>query len=231
MLLLIFIATMVISLMAMGRVKGAYAHYSQIPASSGITGAEAAAAVMRTGGIDDVEIVATEGTLTDHYDPMARRLVLSEENYYGRSLAAVGVAAHEAGHALQHQQHYFPLQLRMVSVGVTNIANQMVMWLPIVGYFTGMIAGRSMFLLMAIGWGVIMAFNLVTLPVEFDASNRAKRVLGKLGLIAPGPEAEGVKDMLGAAALTYVASFVTSLLYFLYYLLPLLGSGRRDDRS
>jgi Zn-dependent membrane protease YugP len=160
---------------------------------------------------------------------MQKRLVLSEENYQGNSLAALGVAAHECGHALQHQQAYAPLHWRMASVGVTTFASQIVMFLPFLGFFTSgfhSISYSTIGWVMAISWGVIMLFNLITLPVEFDASARAKRALGEMGFIGTDEEMAGVRKTLDAAAWTYVAAFVTTLAYFLYHLLPLLLGGR-----
>lgn len=226
--LLLFIGTMALSLWATWRVKRIYMRYSQIPAASGITGAEAAARILDRAGIHDVEIVAQEGMLGDHYDPMHKRLVLSHENYYGTSLAALGVSAHECGHAVQHKIAYAPLKWRMLAVGATTFANQVVMWLPLIGMFTGMIRPYTGMMIMAVAWGVIMLFNLVTLPVEFDASRRAKAILSGMGFIREGEESDGVKRTLDAAGWTYVAAFITSLAYFLWHLLPLL-TGRSDD--
>jgi hypothetical protein len=220
---------MAISLWASARVKSVYNRYSQVPAASGATGAQVAAAILQRAGIDDVEIIPHDEFLGDHYDPMRKRLVLSEQNYHGNSLAALGVAAHECGHAIQHKIAYAPLQWRMASVGVTNFASQIVMWLPLIGMFTGMVSHYTGMWIMAIGWGVIMLFNLVTLPVEFDASNRAKQILAGMGYIGSEEEMRGVRKTLDAAGWTYVAAFVTSLAYFLWHLLPLILGGRRDD--
>src|ERR1700761_9234608 len=137
---LIFLATLAISLLASARVKMLYNRYSQIGASSRATGAQVAAAILQRAGIRDVEIVAANGLLGDHYDPLHKRLVLSMENYQSSSLAAIGVASHESGHALQHQQHYAPLHWRMAAVGVTQFASQIVLWLPMIGMFTGFLS-------------------------------------------------------------------------------------------
>jgi len=154
---------------------------------------------------------------------------LSADNFFGRSPAALGVAAHECGHAIQHQLAYKPLHWRMAAVGITTYANYIVMLLPMLGLLTGLIQPLTGALIMAVAWGVIMMFNLVTLPVEFDASRRAKAVLADMGMIAPGPEAAAVRKVLDAAALTYVAAFITSLAYFLMHLLPLLTGGRSRE--
>jgi len=228
MLILIFLGTLGISLLAMWRVKATYAKYSDFPAASGYTGAEAAAQILEAAGIHDVEIHEHEESLGDHYDPIHRRLVLSSQNYRTGSAAALGVAAHECGHAIQHKIGYAPLQWRMAAVGVTNFASQIVMWLPLIGMFTGLLSTYTGVLIMAVSWGVIMAFNLVTLPVEFDASRRARVILGQMGFIQPGAEATAVRKVLDAAAWTYVAAFITSLVYFLWHMLPLL-MGRSDD--
>jgi len=217
---------MVLSLWAMWRVKSVYNHYNQGVVSSGLSGSEVAARILLRIGISDVEITEGEGLLSDHYDPMHKRLVLSPDNYHGRTPAALGVAAHECGHAIQHAQAYAPLHWRMAAVGITNYANYVVMFLPLFGLFTGLISPMTGALFMAGAWGIIMLFNLVTLPVEFDASRRAEAELA--GFIAPGEEALGVKRVLDAAAWTYVAAFITSLAYFLWHLLPLLTGGSRE---
>jgi Zn-dependent membrane protease YugP len=225
--ILIIAGTFAISLWAAWRVKRVYRRFAQVPAASGVSGAQAAAAVLASAGIRDVEIVEHDEMLGDHYDPIHKRLVLSSENYHGCSLAALGVAAHECGHAIQHKTAYAPLHWRMAAVGVTTYANQIVMWLPLIGMFTGLIAPLTGALIMACAWGVIMLFNLVTLPVEFDASRRAVAVLDDMGLIRAREEMDGVRQTLNAAAWTYVAAFITSLAYFLWHLLPLL-TGRRE---
>lgn len=228
--ILLFVGTMAISLYAMARLKSTYHHYLGVETRSGLNGAQVAQRILDAADIHDVDIVAADGMLGDHYDPMNKRLVLSNENYHGTSIAALGVAAHECGHAVQHKIAYAPLQWRMAAVGAATFANQIVFWLPMIGMFTGIINNYyTMSMFMAAAWGVIMLFNLVTLPVEFDASSRAKVILGKMGFIQPGEEAQGVNKVLNAAALTYVAAFITSLGYLLYYLLPLLLGGRRND--
>ena len=152
--------------------------------------------------------------------------MLSEENYYGTSVAALGVAAHECGHAIQHKKLYAPLQWRMAAVGITGIATNMVMWIPIIGLFGGLIPYKLAITLMTLGMGVIMLFQLITLPVEFDATARAKKILASTGAVAAGPEYNAMSKVLSAAALTYVAAFVSSLAYFLYYLLRMMHSDR-----
>jgi Zn-dependent membrane protease YugP len=228
MIWILFIGTMALSLWAAARVKSVYHRYNQFAVRSGYTGREVAAAILRHNQIHDVEIAMGEGLLGDHYDPIHKRLVLSPDNYHGRTPAALGVAAHECGHAIQHAMAYKPLHWRMAAVGITTYANYVVMFLPLLGMMTGLIQPLTGALVMAVAWGVIMMFNLVTLPVEFDASRRAKLALAQFGFIEPGDEATGVKKVLDAAAWTYVAAFITSLAYFLWHLLPLLLGGNRS---
>ncbi len=229
MTLIVFVATLALSLWAAARVKSVYHRYSRGVVMSGLTGGEAAYEILRQAGIRDVDITHQDGMLGDHYDPLHKRLVLSTENYYGRSPAALGVAAHECGHAIQHQMAYKPLHWRMAAVGITSYASQIAMFLPILGWMTGLITPMVGLMIAAVAWGIIMLFNLITLPVEFDASRRAKVVLSNLGMIAPGEEAFAVRKVLDAAAWTYVAAFITSLVYFLWHLLPLLTGGRSRD--
>lgn len=226
--LFVFLGTLALAFAAQAYVKSSFRRYSKVPASAGYTGAEVAAEILRRNGISNVEIHETPHTLADHYDPRHRRLVLSTPVFRGQSLSALGVAAHECGHALQHKQAYFPLHLRMAAVGATNFASQIVMWLPILGMVTGFLSSKVGLMLMAAGWGVIMLFNLVTLPVEYDASARAKDMLARMGFLQSADERAGVARVLNAAALTYVAAFITSLAYFLMYILPLLTGRSRD---
>lgn len=225
--LLLFLGTMGLSLWAASRVKRIYREHSGQPSLAGLTGAQVAQRILHQEGIDGVDILSAEGDLNDHYDPLHRRLVLSEGNYHGTSVAALAVSAHEAGHAIQHARAYTPLHLRMAAVGATTVASQIVMWLPLLGLFTGLISTATTIMLVAAAWGVIMLFNLVTLPVEFDASRRARLALRSSGAISTVSEERSVDRVLNAAALTYVAAFVTSLAYFIWHLLPLLA-GRRE---
>lgn len=228
MILLLFLGTLAIGLLAQWHVKRTYARHSRTPVQSGLTGAEAAHAILRQAGITNVTIFEHEELLGDHYDPRHKRLVLSTQNYHGTSAAALGVAAHECGHAMQHKQAYAPLQVRMAAVGITSFASQLVMWIPLLGMFTGLLTGKTSLLIMAVAWGILMLFNLVTLPVEFDASRRAKLVLGQMGFIQAGAERAAVSQVLTAAGWTYVAAFISSLIYFLWHLLPLLTGRQRN---
>ena len=223
---LLFFGTLAISLWATWRVQAAYARFSQVPASSGLTGAEVGYRILTAAGIYNVQISETGQPIGDHYDPIHKQLVLSSQNFHGTSTAAVGVAAHECGHALQHKAAYAPLNWRMASVSMVGFANMAVMILPLFGALTGLF--RPMLLILCLAWGLIMLFNLITLPVEYDASARAKRVLRDMGFVQGSGEAAAVSRVLDAAALTYVAAFITSLGYLFYYLMLLLGGSRRD---
>ena len=226
-MLVLFLCTLAVGLLAQWHVKRTYARHSRTPMLSGYTGAEAAHAILRQADITNVTIVEHEELLGDHYDPRRKRLVLSSANYHGTSAAALGVAAHECGHAIQHKRAYAPLELRMAAVGITNFASQLVMWIPLLGMFTGLLAAKTGLVIMAAAWGVLMLFNLVTLPVEFDASRRAKLVLAKMGFIQAGAERAAVSQVLNAAGWTYVAAFISSLIYLLWHLLPLLTGRER----
>ncbi|MBR4597278.1 MAG: zinc metallopeptidase [Opitutales bacterium] len=220
--LIFIIIPIILGLYAQAKVSGAYGKNSRILSRRGITGAEAAREVMGSAGIDDVDIVEISGHLTDHYNPETKTLALSRENYRGTSLAAVGVAAHEAGHAIQHKQAYAPLKTRMALVPITQLASSI---LPVVifGGFV-LLGGRSGILCMEICvviYLIMTVFQLVTLPVEYNASARAKASLQDLGIL-DADEMRGVNETLDAAALTYVAAFVTSLGWLL-----LLLSNRR----
>lgn len=207
-LIALFIVPMLFGMYAQMKIRSAYAKNVRIPSRGRITGAEAAEAVMRSAGINNVEIVEVPGQLTDHYDPIHRRLALSRDNYRGTSLAALGVAAHEAGHAIQHKVGYKALKARMALVPVTMISSQLLPLVILGGFFfrmTGLID------LGIIIYFVLTLFHLVTLPVEFDASRRARAELAGLGIIDRDEEA-GVKETLNAAGLTYVAAFVGSLM-------------------
>ena len=224
--ILVIAVTLIIGMLAQGHVKGTFSKFSRVPARNNYSGAEVAQQILQSSGIHDVSIHEHNGFLGDHYDPIHKRLVLSSENFRGRSISAIGVAAHECGHALQHQQAYAPLKIRMASVGVTNYATNMTNSLVMLSFF-GFVSWGFILPIMAASYGVIMAFNLITLPVEYDASRRAKAILKQMGFTSAPDEDRGVARVLNAAALTYVAAFVTSMLFFLLYLLPFLTG--RDD--
>lgn len=221
-LIILVILMIPVALYAQFRVSSTYNRNARIPSRGGITGREAARAVMDRAGITDVSIEAIPGHLTDHYDPIGRKLVLSEENYNGTSLAALGVAAHEAGHAIQHKVGYSMLHFRMALVPATNFVSRVVPIVLLAGFFLARGLSGVMLDVAIICYAVITLFQLITLPVEFDASRRAKAQLVDLGIL-DRDEMPGVNQTLNAAALTYVAAFVSSLLYLLY-----LVSSRRD---
>ena len=213
-----------LSLWASWRVKSNFKKYSKVRSSRGITGAEAAAELLRTASIDDVKIVRTAGKLSDHYNPINKTLALSESVYDSSSIAAIGVATHEAGHAIQHAKHYGPLWVRSMLVPTANIGSSIGYFVMLIGLF---MASTNMVLVGAVLFSMVLLFQIVTLPVEFDATRRAKALVVEHGIILP-QEREGVDRVLNAAALTYVAAAVSTLLTLLYVLLRsgLLG-GRR----
>lgn len=214
----------VISLWASAKVKTTYGKYSRVRSMSGLTGADAAARILKSAGIYDVRIEHIAGNLTDHYDPRSRVLRLSDSVYGSTSVAAIGVAAHECGHAIQDDQSYAPLRIRNTLVPVANFGTQAA-W-PII--LVGLLFGSSQFLL---NLGILMfslgvLFQLVTLPVEFNASGRAIRILSDSGMLY-GEEIRQTKKVLSAAAMTYVAAAAASILSLLR--LVLLFGGRDRD--
>lgn len=218
---------MLFGMYAQFRVSSAYNKNVRIPSRGHITGAEAAEAVMRAAGVTGIQIVEVPGQLTDHYDPINKRLALSHDNYRGTSLAALGVAAHEAGHAIQHKVGYAMMTVRQTLVPATKIAASIANYVLIAGILLISSAiGGKLLMVGAIALATICLFQLVTLPVEFDASRRAKQQLVNLGILSRD-EMPGVNETLNAAALTYVAAFVASLGSLLHILMLL--SGRRDD--
>jgi Zn-dependent membrane protease YugP len=220
---------LIFGLWAQFRVMSAYQKNVEILSRGGITGREAAAAVMESAGITDVEIVEVEGMLSDHYDPSNRRLALSPDNYHGTSLAALGVAAHEAGHAIQHKVGYSMMTFRQTMVPAVQIAAPVAYVLCAFAiYLIGSVLGGVLLKIAVAALLVMTLFQLVTLPVEFDATRRAKAQLVNLGILQDD-EMAGVHETLDAAALTYVAAFVSSLGQLLHLLLILGGGGRRDD--
>lgn len=210
----------VITLIAQVRVKSTFKRFSRVGVRSGMTGAEAAAAVCRTAGVHDIRIERHQGFLSDHYDPRSRTLRLSPEVHDGRSVSSIAVAAHEAGHSIQHLVQYAPLGLRSKMVVVANIGSKLYL-LP---FFVGLMLARGQEAaegssvgqtLMAVGilmFAAVVLFQLVTLPVEFDASRRAKAVLAQTGIVSTQEEAVGVAKVLDAAAMTYVAAAATSIM-------------------
>src|SRR5256884_7295131 len=205
---LYLIVPAILGIWAQIRVTGAFNRWGKVRASSNITGAECAREILQAAQIHDVDVVETNDLLGDHYDPTKKQLHLSSNVYSTPSVAALGIAAHESGHAIQHARAYAPLKARMAIVPVTMIASQMLPFIIIGGLFfriTGLITvGIWCYL-------ILLVFQLITLPVEFDASRRAKILLREMGIIQPGEEAAGVNSVLNAAALTYIAAFIAAL--------------------
>ena len=199
---------LVLGFWAQSRISSAYRTWSGVGTLSGLSGADTARRILSDAGIGNVEVLEINGMLGDHYDPSARRLCLSTDVFHGNSVASVGIAAHECGHALQHREGYAPLEWRMAIVPATQFASRILPFVILGGFFfhiTGLIT------LGIICYTVLTVFQLVTLPVEFDASKRAKVILQRAGIVRPGEESSGVDAVLDAAALTYVAAFVASL--------------------
>ena len=205
---LYLIVPAILGIWAQIRVTGAFNRWGKVRASSNITGAQCAREILQAAQINDVDVVETNDFLGDHYDPANKRLCLSSNVYNTPSVAALGIAAHETGHAIQHAKAYAPLKARMAIVPMTMIASQMLPFIIIGGLWfriTGLITlGIYCYLILAI-------FQLITLPVEFDASRRAKIILQQMRIIQPGEEVVGVNSVLNAAALTYVAAFIAAL--------------------
>jgi hypothetical protein len=224
-LIFVMLPTAIISGAASMFVRSRFHRYSQVMSRRGFTGAEAAHALLQRAGIHDVEIVPAHGFLSDHYNPASKQLALSPDVYSGRSLAAIGVAAHETGHALQHATRYVPLYLRTALVPMASIGSSLSYFVILMGFLFGF---AQLILLGAILFGGVLVFQLVTLPVEFDASARAKRMVVEAGIVDPD-ERYGIDKVLNAAAMTYVAAVITTLITLLYYLWRAgVFGGRRD---
>jgi uncharacterized protein len=224
-LYLLFIAPgLALSLWASLRVKSTFNKYSKVRSMRGLTGAQAAQELLRGAGITDVTIVRSQGMLSDHYNPVNKTLALSDPVYDSDSVAAIGVATHEAGHAIQHARHYAPLWLRSALVPTANIGSSIGYMVMLFGLF---LASQNMVLIGAVLFSAVLLFQVVTLPVEFNASSRAKALVLEHGIVTMD-ERRGVDAVLNAAALTYVAAAVSTLMTLLYFLLRsgLLG-GRR----
>ena len=214
-----------LSLWASFRVKRAFKRYSKVPSARGMTGAEAAAELLRGAGITGVRIVPTHGMLSDHYNPINKTLALSENVYRTNSIAAIGVATHEAGHAIQHARNYAPLWLRSLLVPTANIGSGLGYIVMVLGL---LFSSTNMVLVGAVLFSAVLLFQIVTLPVEFNASSRAKVLVVEQGIITR-QEREGVDKVLNAAAMTYVAAAVSTLLTLLYFLMRAGLLGGSDD--
>jgi Zn-dependent membrane protease YugP len=199
---------LIIGIWAQIRVSSAFSKWGKVRATSNITGAECAREILQAAQIHDVDVVETNDFLGDHYDPANKKLCLSSNVFNTPSVAALGIAAHETGHAIQHAKAYAPLKARMAIVPMTMIASQM---LPFV-IFGGIFFRISGLITLGIYcYAILLVFQLITLPVEFDASRRAKIILQQMGIVQPGEEVAGVNKVLNAAALTYVAAFIAAL--------------------
>ena len=220
---ILLIIGMLLSLAASAKLKSTFAKYRRIRSASGLTGAEAAARILRAAGITDVQIRAIPGSLTDHYDPRTKTVSLSQDIYGQTSLAAVGVAAHECGQAIQHAVHYAPLEMRSAIVPVANLGSSLSWPLFLIGLLAGI---RPLTTAGIVLFSLAVLFQLVTLPVELNASSRALRMLEGTGILGVS-EVKGARKVLTAAALTYVAALAASILQLLRLLI--LAGGRRND--
>ena len=223
--ILIIIAA-IISLIAQWRVNSAFSKYSRVASMSGMTGAQAARMILQSNGINDVSVQRISGKLTDHYNPSTKVLNLSESVYGSTSVAAIGVAAHECGHAVQHQVGYFPLSLRTALVPVANIGSQLSWVFIIVGAILSF--NQTLITIGIIMFSAAVLFQLVTLPVEFNASARALEQLESNGILYRD-EVSQTRKVLSAAALTYVAAAATAILQLLRLIILFGGRDRRDD--
>jgi hypothetical protein len=218
-ILLVMLPGLAIGLWAQAKVRGAYAQASKMRAQTGYSGADAAREILSANGISDVRVEQTQGWLSDHYDPRSRVLRLSPQVFSGRSLAALGIAAHEAGHAIQHARNYAPLTLRNSAVPMASIGS----WLSFPLVFLGLLINMSGLMLLGILlFGGVVLFQMINLPCEYNASSRAREQLLDLGLVSSAEDAT-VRKVLNAAALTYVAAVVTALLNLMYYVMLFMG--------
>jgi Zn-dependent membrane protease YugP len=220
---LLVIAASVVAIIAQIRVSSAFNKFSRIRTRRGLTGAEIAEEVLAGAGINDVKVERIESWLGDHYDPTKKKLCLSPGVYDSESVAAVGIAAHECGHAIQHKEAYAPLKARMAVVPVTMLASKMLPFIVLGGFFFGLFRYKPILDLGIAIYAILTVFQLITLPVEYDASRRAKTILNRSGAVTMD-EAVGVNKVLNAAALTYVAAFLSAL----FHLLQLLALRNRD---
>jgi Zn-dependent membrane protease YugP len=216
---------LLLSIWAQVKVQSTFKRFSQVATHSGLSGAEAAGRILQAFGAQQVEVQRTQGFLSDHYDPRKRVLRLSPPVFGGRSISSIGVAAHEAGHALQHAQGYFPLQIRTALVPITQLGSWLAWPLLLMGFLLSAAALIKLGILFFTG---AVLFQLVTLPVEFDASKRAVAILGNQGILA-GTELDGTRKVLSAAALTYVAGAAAAVLQLVYFLLRAGMLGGRDE--
>jgi hypothetical protein len=211
----LLIPAVILAIYAQWKVRSTYKRFSTVPSSRGMSGASTARAILDESGLRDVPVEVTPGELSDHYDPKARVLRLSNDVYHGTSLAALGIAGHEAGHAIQHQESYGPLAIRNAIYPVVSIGS----WMAMPLFFIGLLLSSMRLLdLGIILFSVVVFFQVVTLPVEFNASNRAIAILGDRRYLV-GDEVDGAKQVLSAAALTYVAAAAMAVLNLLRFIL------------
>lgn len=222
---LLVIVGLALSLLASAKVKSAYSKYAKVRSMSGMTGAQAAERILHANGLYDVSVESVEGELTDHYDPSEKVVRLSESVYGKSSVAAVGVAAHECGHAIQHANAYLPLRFRTAIVPAANIGAKIAWPLILIGMILGSSSSRFLITLGIIMFSLSVLFQFVTLPVEINASRRAVNALSQMGILY-GEEVNGTKKVLSAAALTYVAAAASAALQLLRLILLF---GRRND--
>lgn len=221
---ILLVIGMLLSLAASAKLKSTFAQYRRVRSASGLTGEQAARRILMAAGITDVAVRSIPGSLTDHYDPRTRTVNLSQDSYGQTSLAAVGVAAHECGHAIQHATNYAPLDFRSALVPVANFGSNLSWPIFIIGLFAGI---RSLTTAGIVLFSLAVLFQLVTLPVEINASSRALKMLQSTGILG-SDETKGARKVLTAAAMTYVAALAASILQLLR-LVILAGGRRRDD--
>lgn len=227
--LLILVGGMVLAMLAAGRVKATFARWSQVRSRSGYTGEQVARAILQANGIHDVTVEPVHGKLTDHYDPSTKTLRLSEPVFHSNSVAALGIAAHEVGHAIQHAHRYAPLRFRSAWVPIANFGSSLSWIALMIGVGIAFSGGSTMLAWIGVGLlATVTVFTLITLPVEFDASRRALLSLQQGGVLA-ADEMPGARSVLNAAAMTYVAAAVTSVAQLLYWVMVLTGGSRSND--
>jgi uncharacterized protein len=219
-MLMLFIATLVLTLGVQMYLRSTYGRWERVANASGLTGADTARAILRANDLHDVKVEPVPGQLTDHYDPRTKTVRLSEAHFRVPSVAGSAVAAHEVGHALQHARAYAPLQMRSALVPVAQIGSSLGPWIVIGGFMLG---ATGLIQIGIILFAAAVLFQLVTLPVEFDASRRAVVEMERLGL-ATSADVGGSRQVLNAAALTYVAAAAASVAYLLYYVMQFAGS-------
>ncbi len=230
--LLFMLPIFILGIIAQSKVKGAYNKYSNVRNTKGLTGADAARMILNHYGVTDVSVVPVSGKLTDHYSPNEKVIRLSDGVFNSTSVAAVGIACHEAGHAAQHAEGYMPNKVRTALVPFCNFGSRYGILIAFIGMFIAALANMAyigeMMIYIGLGlYGLVAVFQLVTLPVEFNASKRAMDVIQAEGLLYEGAEQEGAKKVLSAAAMTYVAALATSVANLLYYILRFTGNRRR----